>query len=152
MYECINVCYIKTKLPQSSDTRVTMGVGHVMNVWRTWLTYWIFDVGNETSASLSITFSTLTLMTSSVYATLCMVDPRSYIFPKATNYVECWRCTCHTLISSGSTCVWSLNLVFSLRNPRNKHCCIIHKVSQHSKRKNKHRCVICKVLQRFGNK
>jgi len=59
---------------------------------------------------------------------------------------------CHTLISFESTCGRSLNLVFSLRNPRNKHRCIIHKVSQHFGRKNKHRCVIHEVSQHSGRK
>jgi len=59
---------------------------------------------------------------------------------------------CHTVISSGSTCGRSLNLVCSLRNPRNKHRCIIHKVSQHFKRKMSIFCVIHKISQHFRKK
>ena len=59
---------------------------------------------------------------------------------------------CHTLISSGSTCGRFSNLVCSLQNPRNKHCCIIRKVSQPSESQNKHHCIIRNVSQHFGRK
>ena len=83
----------------------------------------------------------------------CTIDDKLVATMDKINFVGGkQKSYCHTLISSGSTCGRSLNLVCSLRNPRNKHRCIIRKVSQHSGRKKSISCIIRKVSQHSGKK